>query len=455
LSRFHDLFSLSLSNRINMFVYPCPTYDVDWDNRFGYMLDPARNSIYAIYSHTFISSDAILPIMYTLLRHWGYAPPFIVEGLAGYFDFNVYEMKKIMADGTVPQIQDLLTTSGYYSADPNTAEITAGSFTKYLADSYGPGKVKQWYIQSDDLNILKNLQQIFGQPLDSLQNGWVNYIDTIRFTRGLFDFYAGRAGVLMQVDRQFEYLNEMLSYDQYRVDSVDSWRKLAGLCFQTGQYYRAKEAYEKLIGMDSARAQYFQILGNIDLINGDYESAGARYDEVFKIDPTYATSRLQKAEIKAIEGDTAAAVKMAEDFYGVEKSVAGKISFLLFLGEMKKSPGPWRDSAMAEQYFSDAYYWAQELMSQSSDDPTSRFWAGMALFGLGDLNEALTYLETALFLETRSFYLGDILLTLGKINDLQGNRERALAFYREAINAPISVHNHELCTRYTKQPYTE
>ncbi len=455
LNRFHDLFGLSLSSRINLFLCPCPMKNINWDSRFGYMMDPSRNSIYTIYSHSFISSESILPNMFSLLRLWGYTPPFILEGLAAYFEFNAYDMKKIMAEGAPPVIRDLLTSSGYYAADPHTAEVAAGSFVKYLADQYGPTKVKQWYIQSDDLTVLKNLQEIFGRPMDSLQQDWVNYIDTIEFHRGLFDFYAGRAGVLMQIDRQFEYLDQMARYDRYRTDSLDTWRKLAGLCFQTGQYYRAKEAYEKLVSLDSARAIYFQVLGNIDLINGDYETALEYFDRVIDIDTTYVTSQLQKAEIMAIKGDTAAAIELAENYYSLEKSIPGKISFLLFLGRMKKSPGPWHDSSAADAYFGDAHYWAEELISRSHDDPTPRYWTGMALFGMGDLDEAINLLETALFLETRSFYLGDILITLGKIYDLRGNRERALSYYREALNAPISVHNHELCTRYTKQPYTE
>ncbi len=454
-TQYEKLFNLSLTSRINLFLYPCPMKNVHWDKRFGYMLDPSRNTIYAIYSHTYISSESILADMFALLRLWGYAPPFILEGLGGYMDFNTYEMKKIMADGTVPQIKDMLTSSGYYAADAHVAEVTAGSFVKYLADQYGPTRVKNWYQHSDDLSILKNLQDIFKLPLDSLQNGWVNYIDTLHFMRAQFDFYAGRAGVLLQVDKQFEYLDQMIQYDEHRADSVDTWRKLAGLCFQTGQYYRARDAYERLIKLDSARASYFQIIGNIDLINGEYDSADVMYDRVMAIDSEYVTSQLQKAEIKAIRGDTAGAIKLAEDYYGREKSTPGKISFLLFLGQIKKAPGAWYDSAAAESDFNDALYWAQQLMEKSNDDPTPRFWAGMALFGLGDLNEAKAHLETALFLETRTFYLGDILMTLGKIADLQDDRQRALGFYQQALNEPISVHNHELCTLYTKQPYTE
>ncbi len=454
-TQYEKLFNLSLSNRINLFLYPCPMKNIHWDKRFGYMIDPARNTIYAIYNHSFISSESILANMYALLRLWGYAPPFILEGLGGYLDFNTYEMKKIMAKGEAPEIKDILTSSGYYAANPHVAEVTAGSFVKYLADQYGPTKVKNWYQQSDDLTILKNLQDIFKLPLDSLQAGWVNYIDTVSFTRAQFDFYAGRAGVLMQVDKQFEYLDQMTQYDEHRADSVDTWRKMAGLCFQTGQYYRAKDAYEKLIKLDSARASYFQIIGNIDLINGEYDSADVMYDRVLAIDPEYVTSQLQKAEIMAIQGDTATAIKLAEDNYGLEKTTPGKVSFLLFLGQMRKAPGTWHDSSSADSYFNDALYWAQQLIEQSNDDPTPRFWAGMALFGLGDLNEAKAYLETALFLETRTFYIGDILMTLGKIADLQNDRQRALGFYQQALNEPISVHVHELCTLYTQKPFTE
>ncbi|RKX17031.1 MAG: hypothetical protein DRP51_11540, partial [Candidatus Zixiibacteriota bacterium] len=218
--QFRDALGISLTNKITYYLTPCPLNTVNWDKRFGYVIDPGRSRIMALYSHDFISSEAILSNMLVLLRQWGYAPPFLLEGLAGYFEFNTYEIKNIKNRGEIPPLNSMLTSSGYYSADPQTTEIISASFIKFLADSYGIGKVKELYNKSDDLYLQKNMESIFGQPLDSLEANWSYYVDTVSNSRGLFDFYASRAGALFKSDLQITYYEEMLKLDATHRDSI-------------------------------------------------------------------------------------------------------------------------------------------------------------------------------------------------------------------------------------------
>ncbi|MCX6827068.1 MAG: hypothetical protein NTV06_07380 [candidate division Zixibacteria bacterium] len=153
---FRNALDITAPGKTSYYLCPCLSPSINWDKRFGYAIDPGRANVYSIYSQDFVSTDAMLPNMLKLLRLWGYAPPFLVEGLAGYFDFVTYEMKKIRKQEGFPEIKKLLTTSGYYSASPHTAEVTAASFIKFLADSYGIDKVKQLYEKSDDLTLMMN-----------------------------------------------------------------------------------------------------------------------------------------------------------------------------------------------------------------------------------------------------------------------------------------------------------
>ena len=452
--RFRDALEISTTGKINLYLTPCASPSINWDKRFGYAIDPGRSSIYTIYNHDYVSVDAILPNILRLFRVWGYAPPFLVEGLAGYFDFSLYEMRKIKAPGNLPEIKKILTTSGYLTADPHAAEVTAASFVKYLADTYGIGKVKSLYERSDDLTILPVMEEIYGRPIDSLQSLWRHYIDTLSLNRAIFDFYANRAGAIFQFDRQIEYYQEMTKYDQTRADSADTWKKLALTYYQYGHYYQAEEGYRRLIAIDSARAVYFQILGILLLIDGRYDQSWKAFDSVCTIDTTYATARLLQARIMAVRGDTAGAVKTAQNYYSMEKSIPGKIEFLLFLGKMLGARGKNYDSTLANRYYSDALTWALHLVNKAPDDPAQKLRAGLAYLGLKEYDNGAQFLESALFTEQRSYYRGEAVLALGNLYDLKKDRRRAIEYYQEGLKNPLAVYQRELCMKYIDKPYS-
>ncbi|UCD16220.1 MAG: hypothetical protein JSV44_07045 [Candidatus Zixiibacteriota bacterium] len=453
--RFRNALDLNIPGKVNFYLCPCPVTAVRWDSRFGYAIEPGRSSIYALYGHHFISSDAILTNMLKLLRQWGYAPPFIVEGLAGYFEFSQYEMNKIINDDRLPEIKKILTTAGYYAADPQAAELSAASFVKYLADTYGINKVRQWYEEADDLSILRSLEAIFKRPLDSLESGWRYYVDTTSLSRTMFDFYAARSGALFRWNEQLEYLNKMREYDENRFDSVDTWKKLSMTYYQSGDYYKAADGYRLLLEIDSVQPIYWQILGNLHMANGEYDSAWQAFDRVCEVNSTYVSARLLQAKILSIKGDTAGAISLAEEYHGTEKTLQEKIAFQLLLGQLKAAAGTYHDSAAAEAYFSDALYWSNEVLSQSQDDPATTLRAGLAAFGLKDYQEAGKYLELAQFIETRAIFLGEILLALGKLHDVLGNRELAIEYYREGLNRQIAAYHRDLCLKYINQPYND
>lgn len=451
--RFREALDISSPGKVNFYLCPCLVNSVRWDKRFGYMIDPGRLSIFTIYNHDYSSIDPILPNMLKLLRLWGYAPPFLVEGLAGYFDFVTYEMRKAKAASKLPKIRSLLTTSEYYSCDPRIAELTAASFVKFLADSFGINKVKEVYEMSDDLTLLRNLEKVFSSPIDSLESAWSNYVDTAALSRRLFDYYASRAGALFDFKKQTEYYEEMTKYDQSRKDSVDTWRKLAQIYYQCGEYYKALDGYQRLIKIDSNLSVYHQIMANLYIINGKYDVGLKESDTVLAHDSTYVSSQLLKARILAIKGDTAQALKLAEDFYQAEKSMAGKIEFLLFLGKIYSQKGKCHNADTARQNFTDALAWSTEMISKAPDDPINKLRAGLACLGLKEFGKASDYLKMAEFTESRPLFLGEILIALGNLEDLRSNHREAVVYYQRALGFPLSVYQHDVCIKYIDNPY--
>jgi len=452
---FQNTFNISTTGKIAIFLCPCPSLTINWDKRFGYGLDPGRSNIYTIYSHDFISTDALLPNMLRLFQIWGYAPPFLVEGIAGYFDFTAYRIKKLKEEKSIPDIKKILTTSGYYASEPISTEITAASFVKYLIRRFGIGRIQTLYRQSDDLTLFKNLKNIYDFPLDSLQKDWLTFIDTVQLSRQMFDHYAGRAYAIGQVEQQIEYLEEMVKYDNNRYDSIDTRTKLASIYYQTGDYYKALEGYKYLQKIDSPTALNWQIQGNLYLINGEYDSAWQAFDSACLLDTTFSAARLLQAKILFLKGDIRAAIKLAEDFYEKEQSVPGKIEFLLFLGKLYGSTGENQNSEKAERYFSDAAVWASDMMAKVPDDPVYKLRTGLAYFGLKQYHDARQYLELAYFTEQRAYHVGRILLNLGMLYDALGDHDMAVEYYQTCLASPSAEYHRELCRQYIEKPYKE
>ncbi|MCX6827067.1 MAG: tetratricopeptide repeat protein [candidate division Zixibacteria bacterium] len=245
----------------------------------------------------------------------------------------------------------------------------------------------------------------------------------------------------------------MTKYDQTRVDSAATWEKLALTYYQYGHYYKAEEGYKRLIVMDSTRAQYYQIMGNLMLMDARYDMAWGKLDAVVSIDSTYATARLLQAKILAIKADTGQAIKLAEKFYPVEKSTPGKIEFQLFLGKMYGAKGSNFDSTAANKYFTNALAWSSDMAAKAPEDPTYKLRMGLAYLGLEDFENAEKYLELALFFERRPFHQGEALIGLGNLYDLSQNHKKAIEFYQRALTLPLAAYQRDLCIKYIDQPY--
>ncbi|WP_224369299.1 hypothetical protein [Hyalangium versicolor] len=71
-----------------------------------------------------------------------------------------------------PDMRKLMGTEGFYQSAPARAYTVAGSFLRYLADTYGSEKVRVLYAHAD-------FQQAYGRSLDDLVTEWERYLDTL------------------------------------------------------------------------------------------------------------------------------------------------------------------------------------------------------------------------------------------------------------------------------------
>jgi tetratricopeptide (TPR) repeat protein len=110
---------------------------------------------------------------------------------------------------------------------------------------------------------------------------------------------------------------------------------------------------------------------------------------------------------------------------------------------------------MAITYYNEAVPMYDQQLRLYRASPTTYLWLGIAFLGLGDTNEAAEHLRTALFLESRPFYLGMINLWLGKVADALEDRAAARDFYGKVLLQPSADYHQKEARKYLDDPYRQ
>jgi tetratricopeptide (TPR) repeat protein len=90
-----------------------------------------------------------------------------------------------------PDMRKLMGTEGFYQSAPSRAYTVAGSFLRFLADTYGPEKVRALYAYAD-------FQKAYGRSLDELVTEWERYVDALPLNEAAISraFLRFRTGAL-------------------------------------------------------------------------------------------------------------------------------------------------------------------------------------------------------------------------------------------------------------------
>jgi len=132
------------------------------------------HSIYSCHPH-----EVIHALTYPL----GRPPALFEEGIAVAYDWrfameegevHALAQGKLMRQDLFP-LYSILTTRGFQINDNTTVYIEAGSFVKYLMDTYGPGKMRSLFTvpRYGDLQEIKTaFQEIYGQSLSEAESEW-------------------------------------------------------------------------------------------------------------------------------------------------------------------------------------------------------------------------------------------------------------------------------------------
>ncbi len=451
--KFKTVFSLNLPGKFQFFLCPCPIRSVIWDDRFGQVIIPTRNIGFALYTKEFNSADPFAAAHAAVLRTFGYAPPFLSEGMAGYLSFAIFDMKELVAEEKNLPLASLLGTYDYLYADPVVADRTAATFVKFLIDSYGLGPFRDLYRAATDLNLAEKLAEQYEIEITELETQWLHYVDTLTIPLTVFSQFVEQAEAMMNYGDMLDYSLAMVDRSVSHEDSLMSLSMLKRAGFYSGDYYRALEAQEGLLRLKPTSAVDWMTLAAYEMMNGSYEAAHRDLAQARELEPDNNMIKFNLGLYQVLRGETHEARMLFTEIIHSGADPAAQIEARIMLGNILHKSEDTGDQERALTYYREALGLAEQQTQLESAAPTAHLWMGIAFLGLGDAGSALTHLESALFLETRPFYLGMINLWLGKLYDAGGGHGTARDYYGAVLAGSSAAYHQEEARRYLERPY--
>ncbi len=455
---YKELFKIAFPGKINCFLSPCVLPEVTWDSRMGYAIDPPRANCFVLYSHDYNTVDPLPAYLLRLYRFLGYAPPILAEGMAAYFEFPHFYARQLYRGNKLPPIPQMIKSIDYYALPGNDNISAASSFCKYLIDTYGLSKFKVLYKNASDLNLEEQLETMYGKPLDSLESGWHAVLDTITFKYGILQYFYEREMYINREPGMNLFLGEMQKKMKTYDDTNYVWSQEGWNLYMRGDYDTSRTLYESLLKIAPTNNNYLIIYGNLLLIDGQYDSALTMYNRLLKVDSTIKTALNKMGQTFYWEDKIDSAHFYLLRDIDEDPSQLSKASSAILLGELALTEG---DTTAATDYYNQALAFMDQIYQFGKTWPAyllriGEAHLGLAMCGTEDLSAAQQYLESGLYFEvhpTRVIFLTRILKELGKLADLQGRRDDALAYYQQALSFPLPPAFEAEVRQYVASPF--
>ncbi len=202
---FRNFLNLNIPGKIYIYVPPCPIHSVIWDKRFGTSVDPTRSTAFAIYNKDFMTVDPFIVNYTAALKTYGYSSPFLSEGLANYFSFAIFDMKKILKEKKNLPLKGMLETYAYYKTDAHIADKTSATFVRFLIDKYTLHNFLELYKKTDDINLVSTLEDTYKKSVAELEQEWLLYVDTVTIPIQSYASFANSAEMMMKYKLMHTY----------------------------------------------------------------------------------------------------------------------------------------------------------------------------------------------------------------------------------------------------------
>ncbi len=307
-----------------------------------------------------------------------------------------------------PDMRKLMGTEGFYQSAPARAYTVAGSFLRYLADTYGSEKVRVLYAHAD-------FQKAYGRSLDDLVTEWERFLDALPLDEGTVSraFVRFRTGSLFsrtcarEVARIQKDAQDALSSDPQ--EALELYRRAAtlqpeeptyvmGQAMALDQLDRTTEGAqllatlaEKVKEQPALEAEVVMDQADLALRLQHLDEAKKDLEQVLALAPSPELTRA--AQIKLAAMDSPSRLKTVESFFRARKEELRVLYLARALEATPKDPS--------------FNYLLGRRLQQSGDPALSVEYLQQALTSGGsELPEAIRREALKLLVET-SYLAGD------------------------------------------------
>jgi len=319
--------------------------------------------------------------------------------------------------GAAPDISQLMFLTGFATHSSPVSYVLAGSFCRFLIDTYGIQKMRQLYRTVD-------YTALYGRPLKALINDWQQFLDTIpvdESDRDAIDVLFHRPAIFDKVcarvvaernsearksfsDRDFGTASALYAESYSEGKGYDAFAGYLSSELRRGNYSVLTSALDTTIQRDERPGQFlplFLLIGDAYWAQGNMETASALYNRVKYAD--ISTEYTESAVIRsyAIRDSESGPALLNYFLFGAEDSLA--ITRLDTL--IQKNPESWIPRYLSGRKclqlkrFALALTHMQSLNPGLSDTYLEEIrlqTMGVALFRLRRFQEAKTYFQRSL-----------------------------------------------------------
>ena len=224
--------------------------------------------------------------------------------------------------------------------------------------------------------------------------------------------------------------------------------------FNSGDYYNALKIQKKVLSIINNSIGWMN-MGIYNLMNGNYQNALSDLLTSKSLDSTNTVTDFNIALCYLYMKDSAQAIEKFQAIITNNKEHSPIAESRIMLGKILIHSNNKDNQAKAKTYFSETITIMENTLSSQPSSVNLHVWLGSAYLGLGDTDNAYTYLTSAASLEKRPFYLGLIYLEMGKVVDLLNDHDSAKQFYNQVIAMPSTAYQQEEARILTKKPYRQ
>lgn len=436
--KYRKSYRLSEFEKINTYIHPEPTDEVYMDDENFYSIKPRSRRIDLVYGHDIKATTPAPGCELLVYRLWGYGPRWMVTGLAGYYDDNMLRIRDFIKDYGKPEILGILKDEK--RVKNNTGSIIAGALVFWLLQNESFAEFKNLYTQSTVLDFDIKFEDVYKYPFDEMLERFIDYVRNYSPTRGELDYYASHFFGRGDMVKARKYYEELSAIDDG--DRAASLEKLATCYFWLGNYAAADSVYDQLLELGEESPEILFMKGEIKLTEGKVNKALAFYDESYE--KGFITGRLRIISILKDKGQIDSAASLLDN---IDEDAGRLVDYSIETAAMKIIRGQSADSLL-DMVIRNSI----TVTNRTPDDPRPYLVLGKAYALMNDYEKATYYMNTAYFLEDSPFNQAFILLEMGKIEDLLGDRERARDFYRQVVELD-GEYQKTLAERYLDSPY--